>query len=255
MKISFIGAGNIAQSLAAAFCGSGHELLQVYAPTRAHAQEFADATGAACAASCAEVAGGGADFIIIATPDSAIASVVAALSSTAATALHVSGSTAIDVFHSQVERYGVMYPLQTFSKGCAIDDFSAIPVFVEAESDETLQRILSLAGSISGAVEPMNSAQRLALHIAAVFACNFVNAMLADAFGICAAQGVDPQHLHPLVGETVRKAFASGNPAAVQTGPAKRNDSATINRHLQYLAGETREIYRAVSRKLGAKGV
>jgi predicted short-subunit dehydrogenase-like oxidoreductase (DUF2520 family) len=247
MKISFTGAGNIAQSLAAAFRKAGHEIIQIYAPTREHAQELAAVTGASPVADAGEIAASDADFIIIATPDSAIASLAAALAPTAATVLHVSGSTEIDVFKPHLAHYGVLYPLQTFSKERLIDDFSATPVFVEAESDETLRRITALAQSISAKVQPMTSSQRLVMHIAAVFACNFVNAMFADAFELCSAHGIDPQHLHPLVEETVRKAFASGKPATVQTGPAKRNDLITINKHLQQLSGNKQKIYAALS--------
>jgi predicted short-subunit dehydrogenase-like oxidoreductase (DUF2520 family) len=250
MKISFIGAGNVAKSLATAFCKSGHEVLQIYAPTREHAQELVPATGASLATSSGEIAAADTDFIIIATPDSAIENVAASLSQTAATVLHLSGSTDIDVLKPHVKHYGALYPLQTFSRDYAIDDFSEIPVFVEAESDKSLQNIIALAKTISAKVELMSSAQRIALHVAAVFACNFVNAMFADAFDLCSAHGVDPQHLHPLVEETVRKAFASGNPANVQTGPAKRNDNITINKHLQCLADEKREIYAALTKHI-----
>lgn len=252
MRISFVGAGSVALSLAATFRKARHTISQVYAPTLEHALRLADGAGTSAVTSidelCADV-----DFVIIATPDSAIESVAAALPPTSATVLHVSGSTEIDVLKPYFKNYGVLYPLQTFSSACIIDEFSEIPVFVEAESDVNLQRIGRFATTISREVWPMNSLQRKALHAAAVFSCNFVNLLLSEAFDVCSEHAIEPRFLETLVNETVRKAFASGNPSEVQTGPAKRGDMLTIEKHLTILPAEKREVYTALTKQIMAK--
>lgn len=252
-KISFVGAGNVAVSLAAAFRKAGHAISHVYAPTREHARRLADATGASTACSAAEIAAAADDFVIIAVPDDAIESVASELSPISATILHVSGSTGIEALKLCGENFGVLYPLQTFSKNRVIDDFSEIPLFVEAESDETLRKITELAKTISNKTETMDSARRTALHVAAVFACNFVNMLLTDAFDICTEHDINPLYLGTLVDETVRKAFASGNPVEVQTGPAKRGDSVTVRKHLSHLTAEKREIYAVLTGHIRSK--
>ena len=252
MRISFIGAGNVAIALAAAFRKAGHTISQVYAPTLEHASQLADATGASAVASidelCAEV-----DFVIIATPDSAINSVAANLPPTSATILHVSGSTEIDVLKPYCKNYGALYPVQTFSGTCVIDEFSEIPVLIEAESKFSLQKIEKLATTISKEVWIMDSSQRRGLHTAAVFSCNFVNLLLSEAFDICSEYVIEPRFLETLVNETVRKAFASGNPLKVQTGPAKRGDMRTIERQLDILSAEKRRVYATITKRIISK--
>ena len=99
--------------------------------------------------------------------------------------LHTAGSMPMDVFRGHAHRYGVLYPMQTFSKDCPVD-FKEIPVFVEASTPDVLAQTEQLARSVSDRVEEMSTERRRRLHLAAVFACNFVNhcyALAADVLG------------------------------------------------------------------------
>ncbi|MDR2562686.1 MAG: DUF2520 domain-containing protein [Prevotellaceae bacterium] len=252
MNISFVGAGNVALSLASAFRMARHRIVHIYAPTREHAVYLAETTGASAVSSVAEVAHS-SDFVILAVPDASIENVADKLSQTSAIVLHISGSTGLEALKSCGKNCGVLYPLQTFSKSCLIDDFSAIPVLVESESDAILQKIISLARTISKQVFTTDLSQRRSLHIAAVFACNFVNLLLTEAFDICKESQVDPHLLEALVNETVRKAFASGNPSEVQTGPARRGDRLTVEKHLLSLNYEQKKIYSALTESIFSK--
>jgi len=92
----------------------------------------------------------------------------------------------------------------------------------------------------------MNAENRKSLHLAAVFANNFVNHSLAIAYKICAEGNLDFALLKPLVEETISKAFET-NPALVQTGPAVRQDWPVINDHIRFLSSSEyfRNVYEA----------
>jgi predicted short-subunit dehydrogenase-like oxidoreductase (DUF2520 family) len=126
---------------------------------------------------------------------------------------------------------GVLYPLQTFSAGRTID-WPAVPLFVEAPDADAEAALLTLAHSLSQHVALLDSAQRLRLHLGAVFASNFTNHVLGIAHQLLAEAGLDFKLLAPLVRETVDKALgAQPGPFAVQTGPAARHDAPTLAAH------------------------
>lgn len=81
-----------------------------------------------------------------------------------------------------------------------------------------------------------DSACRAKVHLAAVFACNFVNHMYAVGEGIVRSAGLPFDVLKPLLAETAAKALDAASPADVQTGPAVRNDLPTMARHRALLA-------------------
>jgi predicted short-subunit dehydrogenase-like oxidoreductase (DUF2520 family) len=116
-----------------------------------------------------------------------------------------------------------------------ITDFSSMPVFIEACSEDVLVKLRELAEKISGKVSVLDSRKRMGLHIAGAFSCNFVNSLLSCAFDICQEFGIEPCDLKPLVEKTVTKAFDSGNPAEMQTGPAVRGDTVIVEKHLKFL--------------------
>jgi hypothetical protein len=72
------------------------------------------------------------------------------------------------------------------------------------------------------------------LHIAAVFAGNYTNLMYSIADEILTGNNLPYSALHPLIAETAKKAIAL-KPNDVQTGPARRNDKSTIQKHLKLL--------------------
>jgi len=121
---------------------------------------------------------------------------------------------------------------------------SEVPFCIEATDDHSRKLLMNLAGDISEFVRLVSSEQRLLLHIAAVFASNYSNLMYTLASDLLSSQGPTFDFLKPLVAETARKAI-TGEPSRVQTGPAKRGDQETINKHLTMLASkpEFAEIY------------
>ncbi len=88
-----------------------------------------------------------------------------------------------DLQYAATPLIGVLYPLQTFSKQKKVD-FKSIPVFIESLNEETDEILRLLANAISPQVRKITSAERKAMHVAAVFASNFTNHMLTISKGI-----------------------------------------------------------------------
>ena len=134
--------------------------------------------------------------------------------------LHTAGSMNMQLFEGYATRFGVLYPMQTFSKNRPVD-FKSIPCFIEASNSKTLECIRSLALSISEKVYILSSHDRKYLHLSAVFACNFVNHCYEIAAGILHQHDIPFEVLQPLIDETARKIHML-SPRDAQTGPAVR---------------------------------
>ena len=162
--------------------------------------------------------------------------------------LHCSGSTSINVLSNNFS-YGVLYPLQTFSINKSVN-FNDIPIIIEGNSIESLNKIKTLGLMISGNVLKASSKQRLAIHVSAVFTNNFTNYMRIVADEILKSNEIDTDILNPLTLETSNKLkYLSSKDA--QTGPALRNDLKTIKKHLNLLKGTGyEEIYKIISSKI-----
>lgn len=247
VRISLIGSGNVAthlgQSLAAA---DGCEIIEVCSPR--HASELASRLGVRAVGDPSN-ASRDADLYLISVADDALTDVVSKLPHVpSAIYAHTSGSVAMDVLEGLSAHIGVFYPLQTFSRDVKLD-ISRVPVFIEGSDEPTAKRLTAIASLISGSVFRADSALRSHLHIAAVFACNFVNHLWAIADGLLARDGLSLEVLHPLLEETLRKAECH-HPADVQTGPAAREDRRIIEAHAGSLPESLRDIYLMLSESI-----
>ncbi len=240
-RISIIGSGNVATHLAKAFFAKGYTIAQIYSRDPAHAAALAEQVGATAISNLSLV--GDTDLCVIAVTDEAIPGIVSGLKAGRSLVVHTSGSTHINVL-GKFERYGVLYPLQTFTASREIA-WNNLPVFIEANSGKALKELETWAACLSGQIHPADSALRLQLHIAAVFACNFTNYLLGVAADL---SGDYFALLQPLVKETIDKAFSAAHPALVQTGPAARNDQTTINKQVAALPREIRKLYNEITK-------
>lgn len=247
-----IGSGNIAGLLAENLHRRGVNILQVYSRTPARARKLAARVKAEAVASPGELHTA-ADFYLIAVSDDAIAPVAEQLEQVRGIVLHTSGTTDMQVLKKKGRAYGVLYPLQTVSQKRKLDT-RLIPFSIEASSPAALREVRKLAEQLSDKVIRMNSVQRRAAHLAAVFACNFTNHFYRIAADLLRSQGLRFDLLHPLIAETARKAQHMA-PAAAQTGPALRGDRKTMAKHLELLKQhpEWAALYRAISTDIAQK--
>ena len=249
IKVSIIGSGNVAQHLIQAFqLNSQIELVQVVARDIKKVAHLLDSNRITSDYTQLQEA----DLYIIAVSDDAIAEVSSALPFKNRLIAHTSGTVALDSLNSN-NRPAVFYPLQTFSKDKPID-FKSVPVCLEAENETDVQILKQLAHSISNAVYEINSEQRKALHVAAVFVNNFVNYLYQMGNEICDANAIPFEILKPLIQETANK-IATLSPKNAQTGPAKRNDLKTIAAHEEFLKDENQAaIYKLLTQSLQNNG-
>ncbi|HEX2900583.1 MAG TPA: DUF2520 domain-containing protein, partial [Bacteroidia bacterium] len=191
------------------------------------------------------------DLVIVASSDHGIGEIAAAYSpykGDETVFAHTAGSISMDVLAPFGTNIGVFYPLQTFTKGHKAD-FSDIPVFLEGNA-AALARLQPLADFLSRRVSVLDSVQRLQVHMGAVFASNFANFMWLIAEDTLREVGQPGLGVYePLIRECMEKALRYG-PANAQTGPARRGDEITMQKHLDLLAGrapDLAELYRKIS--------
>lgn len=245
-SVAIIGAGNVATHLGAALKQAGIEIRCICSLHPEHARKLAEKLGVAHAGSIKDTDMGNPDAVIISVKDDAIAGVVSQLPENGAILIHTSGGVAADTLAGKSPRYGIIYPLQTFTWNRSLD-FSEIPLFIEACDNDTLAEIRELSEKLSKTVTAADSEQRRMLHVAAVFACNFTNHLYHIASCIMQEAGLPYSMLHPLIKETAAKAAAMP-PALAQTGPAVRDDRKVMNAHLEKIKDERlKEIYTALS--------
>ncbi|WP_285055021.1 Rossmann-like and DUF2520 domain-containing protein [Pedobacter ginsengisoli] len=248
MKVTFVGSGNVATHMALALKAAGALIDQIWSRNIGHAAALADLVGARPVSGLSEI-DTNADLVVIAVKDDAIAEVCNALKGIGALVVHTSGATDLHVL-SSFANYGVLYPLQTFSKSRPID-FNKVPLFIEANNPPVLDELKIIASRLSPLIYQATSDQRKILHLSAVFACNFVNHLYELGNRVLQDNGLDFEMLRPLILETAEK-VQHDLPLNVQTGPAVRNDQQTILKHLKLLDGEPglQEIYQALSKSI-----
>lgn len=245
IKVVLIGSGNVAQHLIQVLLQSQKvDLVQAFARTPSHLSHLLPI--AKITSDYQKIIE--ADLYIISVSDKAISEVSAQLRFENRLVVHTSGSSEISVLNDK-NRKGVFYPLQTFTKGKEID-FASIPICLEAKNEVDYQLLEKLGKCISEKVVQINSEQRKSLHVAAVFVCNFVNHLYEIGNEICEENNVPFEVLHPLIQETAHKIMEL-SPREAQTGPALRNDTKTIEKHLDFLENpEYKNLYQLLTHSI-----
>ena len=239
-KIVLLGSGNVAYHLAEMLKRSDINIYQVYNINKKSGEKLAKKHNSSFTNNINEIVTD-ADLYIIAIKDNFIKNIIDKLRINKGIVIHTSGTTDINVFSNKFENFGILYPLQTFTKEIELN-YNEIPFLIEANNSKTLEFIDSIASSISKNVINTSSEQRKSIHISAVFACNFTNYFYSIADDLLEKQNLSFDLLKPLIKETTRKAIES-KPKENQTGPAKRKDLNVINKHLKALE-ENKEIQK-----------
>ncbi len=248
MKTVLIGAGNLATNLGKALLAAGHDILQVYSRTMEHATALAELLGGSPTDDLSRIVSD-ADIYIVSVKDSVMGDLVPQLCKGKENKVfvHTAGSMPMNVFEGMALHYGVIYPMQTFSKEKEVD-FGEIPCFLEYNDTYAKSCIERLAGSISNVVRYLSSEDRRYLHLSAVWACNFVNHCYTVASDILTRHGMDFSVMYPLIDETCRKVHTLP-PADAQTGPAVRFDQNIIRDQARLLKDNplVKDLYERMS--------
>lgn len=228
-----IGTGNIAGFLCSNLKPGIFKIIQVVGRDPVKTAEFAEKYNCSYTTSLDQISTS-AGFCIIAVNDRSIPDVLENLPPLSIPLIHTSGSTPLDIFSEKFPLNGVLYPLQSIHSANLVPP-KEVPFLLEAGSAEVMNLLEKLASHLSGQWMHANSGLRMQAHIAAVFASNFTNHMLALASDLMISNGLDREILLPLIRETMMRSFST-HPAKVQTGPAVRNDRSTIEKHLSMLS-------------------
>lgn len=245
VQVTIIGSGNVAHHLIQAFSKSDEvELVQVVVRNKESVSQLISSDKIITNYTDLKEA----DLFLIAVSDDAIAEVSSQIPFENKLVAHTSGNLAMTDLDDK-NRKASFYPLQTFSKSKAVN-FKTIPICLEATNAEDFATLEMVAKSISDTFYNINSEQRKALHIAAVFTNNFVNHLYQIGNEICVENGLSFDLLKPLIQETENKIMTL-SPKEAQTGPAKRKDTQTINSHLNFLTDENqKEIYKLLTKSI-----
>lgn len=192
-----------------------------------------------------------ADLYIIAVSDAAVAEVAGKMPPVNGIVVHTTGSVPMEVLRSVAcKGRGVFYPFQTISSRRQLEA-RRIPLLIEADNGKTLDFLKKVAEEFGfGKIEEADSGRRRKIHLSAVFACNFTNALIGIGCKILSEAGIEPDIISPLVEETFEKLKAMPAKEA-QTGPAVRKDYPTMEKHLELLRQlnmeDEAEIYTDIS--------
>lgn len=248
MNVSFIGSGNVATHLAMAFYQAGFNIEQICSHTEENAKTLASQVGAGFLTKVGALKP--VDLVVVSVKDDAIALVLRQLKGIQATIVHTSGATPLNVFNGFFESYGVLYPLQTFSKSVNVD-FKKVPLCIEAVNDKVLNLLITIGKTLSNNVRHVSSEDRKQLHLAAVFACNFTNHMYAVGKEILEKANLSFDLLIPLIEQSTEK-IKQYDPKQMQTGPAVRGDQKIMKAHMELLKDreDLKEMYDFLSKSI-----
>lgn len=249
--IAIVGSGNVAWHLAPELENAGHKVEEIFSRNPKHAKALQKRLYNAEINPSLDFSQSEFDILIICVTDDAIEEVAMEIALPENTiVVHTSGSQPISKLgYTGTENIGVFYPLQTFTRGKQIE-FEDIPILIEAENRQTLKSLKRLASSISKNIYTIDSKDRMAIHVAAVFACNFSNYLFGVAEQLLNKQGFELDILRPLIAEMLNKSLDIG-PKEAQTGPAARGDLETLDKHMAFLEkSEYREVYRLITEKI-----
>ena len=268
--LNLVGAGRVGQTLAHLWSRAGTFKVQDVLTRSTHTAE----------AACALIGGGQpatglatmrpADVWMLAVPDAAIESTAAALAAAGAPrprakaplVFHCSGAKTAQVLAPLGDigwHTASAHPILSFaSASTSIAQFSGTPCALEGTSDAvvTLKPAFEAIGAQCFEIQAKD---KVLYHAAAVFATNFLPVLQSVAEAAWRATGV-PAHLLPhlratLLANAVHNITTLG-PAGAQTGPAKRGDTAAIQRQADVvqqwdpLAGEAYAALSALALRL-----
>jgi predicted short-subunit dehydrogenase-like oxidoreductase (DUF2520 family) len=245
MKVVIVGSGNTATILGRKIKAAEHEVLQVFGRNETAVRTLAAELGCHANTDIKKI-DHSADIYIVALADKALPQLHEWLRLDKKLVVHTAAAISRDVLQKVSKNYGVLYPLQTLRKEQT--DLPEIPFLVDGNSADDLALVQDFAASLSDKVLVAGDELRLRMHVAAVFASNFVNHLYVITEDFCKKEQLDFSLLLPLITETAGR-LQNLSPKQSQTGPAIRNDHVTIDKHLAVLNAypELKKMYELLT--------
>jgi predicted short-subunit dehydrogenase-like oxidoreductase (DUF2520 family) len=146
----------------------------------------------------------------------------------------VSGATRLSALDPHIRRFSI-HPLQTFVHKRGPEQFDDAFGAITAENKEALAAADDLAKLIGLRPFELRDDQRALYHAACGFAAHFVIALWRAGSALMAQCGVPPEVLLPLMSRTLDNDFEL-------TGPISRGDWSTLDRQLDAIRAQRRDI-------------
>lgn len=258
MRIGFIGAGKVGFSLGRYFaerevCVSGY-----YSRNQESSKEAAAFTKTKYYGKLEELIKE-SDTLFLTVPDGSIREVYSEIIQSdieGKNLVHCSGALSSMVFSGISKRGACGYSIHPI---CAVSDkltgyrdLSNAYFTIEGEG-ASKKEFVELFQRLGNPVEEISPEMKVKYHAAAVFASNLVASLSEFASEMLKECGLSEEFsekaLQPLFLGNAKKLADFGAVKAL-TGPVERADVETVEKHLQVLEGETKEIYRLLSKRL-----
>ena len=163
--------------------------------------------------------------------------------------VHTSGALGLDALDALAKNpRGSFHPLQSFPAPREPSAFRGITVATDATTPGLERLLRALARKLGAKPRHVGDKERVAYHAAAVFASNFVDVVVAEAVGLLENVGWSEKEsleaLIPLVEGAVANIRRRG-PVGALTGPIRRGDAETVERHLAVM--DRPDLYRMLA--------
>jgi predicted short-subunit dehydrogenase-like oxidoreductase (DUF2520 family) len=196
----------------------------------------------------------GAELVVIAVPDGAIAATAGRVLAVAGEArpavVHLSGAldaAELDVLAAAGFSTGSFHPFLPFSEERPPQAFRGATIGIEASADALEATLSALARALGARPRIVPSGRRTLYHAAGMMASAYVVALAADAAELLEHAGFERrdalQTLLPLMAATLENLAADGLPGAL-SGPLRRGDAATVARPTSRRSGTSRRASR-----------
>lgn len=243
VHISIIGAGNVAWHLLESFTMAGLNVVEVYGRDPKDAQAF-NAFGNTRYITDINLLRSDSDIYFVCVNDDAIEEVLAQLPfqmTTEQVLAHTSGARPSNILAPYAIHYGCFWPLQTLTIESPVVS-NEMPIIFNGSDYVAEIQLGELAEKISEQFLLIDDTKKSKMHLAAVILNNFVNNLNSLVADYCVDENIDFSIFRPIIKETAMK-LDFDLPSEIQTGPAKRNDKRTIEKHLGMLENHD-ELYK-----------
>jgi len=234
-EVAIVGAGRVGRALGRLAREAGYPVGPVVCRTRGRAEEAVAFIGAGRPGT--EPLGAGLTLVCV--PDRVIGEVAGALKvPRGAVVAHTCASRGAEVLRPH-RPAGTMHPLRSFGDpGRAAELFrgTACAVGGDPEAAEVLE---AFARAIGGVPLRVRAGREALYHAGAVFASNYIVAVLGAALRLFEESGVGAAEALPALRSLAEGTLANvarGGLAGALTGPVERGDVDTVRAHLEALA-------------------
>lgn len=257
-ETSIIGVGGLGSALARGLLSKKVLIKSVFNRTERKARQLASTANIEICGTFPSTADALGKLVFITVPDDAIEEVARQLSELSddfseSIFVHCSGTQSADLLQPLKSKGGItasFHPLQTFTTRAQPDDFKDIYFSLQGDA-EAFPLLQKVAQQLGAKTFEVTTEQKAHLHAAAVMASNYLTVLIDRSVEIGTLGGLAGDQVRKALMPLIRGTLENNekySAAAALTGPIKRGDIETIEKHLALLddQSELRDLYCAL---------